>query len=53
MSIWITYLIIAATLLVSELVYFKVADHVTHPDDIMDYYVSGDVAPLGRLGYGY
>ena len=33
--------------------YFKVADHVTHPDDIMDYYVSGDVAPLGRLGYGY
>ena len=33
--------------------YFKVADHVTHQDDIMDYYVSGDVAPIGRLGYGY
>ena len=33
--------------------YFKVADHIAHPDDIMDYYVSGDSAPLGRLGYGY
>lgn len=32
---------------------FKVADNVTNQDDIMDYYVTGDVAPLGRLGYGY
>lgn len=32
---------------------FKVADHVAHPDDIMDYYVSGDSAPIGRLGYRY
>ncbi len=34
-------------------IYFKVADHVSNPDDIMDYYVSGDSAPIGRLGYGY
>lgn len=34
-------------------IYFKVADHVSNPGDIMDYYVSGDSAPLGRLGYGY
>lgn len=33
--------------------YFKVADHVTHQNDIMDYYVTGDSAPIGRLGYGY
>lgn len=32
---------------------FKVADHVTRYDDIMDYYVSGDCAPIGRLGYQY
>ncbi len=32
---------------------FKVTDHITHPDDIMDYYVSGDAMPLGRIGYGY
>ncbi|NLF48366.1 MAG: hypothetical protein GX582_01810 [Acholeplasmataceae bacterium] len=32
---------------------FKVADNVTHYDDIMDYYVTGDSAPLGRLGYSY
>ena len=32
---------------------FKVADHVTHYEDIMDYYVTGDVAPLGRLNFGY
>lgn len=32
---------------------FKVADHVTHPDDPLDYYVSGDSAPIGRLGYAY
>lgn len=32
---------------------FKVADHVTAYDDIMDYYVTGDVAPIGRLRYVY
>ncbi len=29
----------------------KVADNVTNPDDIMDYYISGDSAPIGRLSY--
>ncbi len=32
---------------------FKVADHVTNYEDIMDYYVSGDVAPIGRLTFQY
>jgi len=32
---------------------FKVADNVSHPEDIMDYYVSGDSAPLGRMSYSY
>ncbi|MFC7524568.1 hypothetical protein ACFQRK_11460 [Parapedobacter sp. GCM10030251] len=32
---------------------FKVADHVTKYDDIMDYYVTGDSAPLGRLSFRY
>lgn len=32
---------------------FKVADNVTHFQDIMDYYVSGDSAPIGRLNYRY
>ena len=32
---------------------FKVADNVTHPDDIMDYYISGDSAPLGRMSFSY
>jgi hypothetical protein len=32
---------------------FKVADNVTNYEDIMDYYVTGDVAPLGRLNYAY
>jgi hypothetical protein len=32
---------------------FKVADNVTHYDDIMDYYVTGDSAPIGRLNYSY
>ncbi len=32
---------------------FKVADNVTHSDDIMDYYVTGDSAPIGRLSYSY
>jgi len=32
---------------------FKVADNVTKYDDIMDYYVSGDSAPIGRLNFSY
>ncbi len=32
---------------------FKVADNVTHYDDIMDYYITGDSAPIGRLGFAY
>ena len=32
---------------------FKVSDHVTHYDNIMDYYVTGDSAPIGRLNYSY
>ncbi|SFC66481.1 hypothetical protein SAMN05421747_11811 [Parapedobacter composti] len=31
----------------------KVADNVTKQEDIMDYYVSGDSAPIGRLAYAY
>lgn len=31
----------------------KVTDNITRPDDIMDYYVSGDSAPIGRLSYSY
>lgn len=32
---------------------FKVADNVTNYTDIMDYYVTGDSAPIGRLNYSY
>lgn len=32
---------------------FKVSDHVTRYDNIMDYYVTGDSAPIGRLNYSY
>lgn len=32
---------------------FKVADNVTSYTDIMDYYVTGDSAPIGRLNYSY
>lgn len=32
---------------------FKVADNVSRPYDIMDYYVSGESVPLGRLNYSY
>lgn len=37
---------------------FKVSDHVVSADgkaapDIMDYYVTGDSAPIGRLSYSY
>lgn len=33
--------------------YFKVADNITNPSDIMDYYVSGKSFPLGRMSYRY
>ncbi len=33
--------------------YFKVADGIQHPDDIMDYYISGISLPLGRLSFVY
>jgi hypothetical protein len=32
---------------------FKVADNVTNYNDIMDYYLTGDSAPVGRLSYQY
>jgi len=32
---------------------FKVTDNITNPDDIMNYYVSGDSVPIGRLSYSY
>jgi hypothetical protein len=32
---------------------FKWADNLPHPGDIMDFYVSGDVAPEGRFMYRY
>jgi hypothetical protein len=32
---------------------FKVTDNITNPEDIMDYYVSGESVPLGRLSYAY
>jgi len=32
---------------------FNVCDNIQNQTDIMDYYVSGDSAPLGRLGYAY
>lgn len=34
-------------------IYFKVADGIDHPEDIMDYYVSGRSVPMGRLSYRY
>ena len=32
---------------------FKVADNITQTDDMMDYYISGDSAPIGRLNFEY
>ncbi len=32
---------------------FKVSDNVTRYNDIMDYYVTGDSAPIGRMNYAY
>lgn len=37
----------------TECFYFKVADSVENYTDIMDYYVSGKSAPMGRLSYFY
>lgn len=34
-------------------IYFKVADSVEKEDDIMDYYVSGESVPMGRLSFTY
>jgi DNA-binding beta-propeller fold protein YncE len=33
--------------------YFKVADNISKPSDIMDYYISGISLPLGRLSFSY
>ena len=33
--------------------YFKVTDSIEKPDEVLDYYVSGCSAPLGRLAYTY
>ncbi len=33
--------------------YFKFADNIIVPNDIMDYYVSGKSMPIGRLSYQY
>lgn len=32
---------------------FKVCDNVINPENIMDYYITGDCAPIGRLSYRY
>jgi len=32
---------------------FKWADNLQHPGEVMDFYVSGDVAPEGRFNYRY
>jgi hypothetical protein len=34
-------------------IYFKVADNVSAPTDIMSYYTTGKSLPLGRLSYQY
>lgn len=34
-------------------VYFKIADGVSKPTDIMDYYISGKTMPFGRVSYQY
>lgn len=33
--------------------YFKIADNIEKPNDIMDYYVSGKSLPMGRLSFRY
>ena len=37
----------------SDTLYFKVADRVSDPLDIMTYYTSGKSLPMGRLSYRY
>ena len=32
---------------------FKWADNLQHPGEVMDFYLSGDVAPAGRFNYRY
>ena len=32
---------------------FKVTDNVTAPEDAMSYYIYGDCAPIGTIGYAY
>jgi hypothetical protein len=32
---------------------FKWADHLQHPGEVMDFYLSGDVAPEGRFMFNY
>ena len=32
---------------------FKWTDNLQHPGEIMDFYLSGDVAPEGRMNYRY
>jgi hypothetical protein len=32
---------------------FKWADNLQHPGDVMDFYLSGDVAPEGRFTFRY
>ncbi len=34
-------------------IYFKLADGIDEPSDIMDYYISGKSLPLGRLSFRY
>ena len=31
----------------------KVTDNVINQEDEMNYYINGDCAPIGRLGYSY
>lgn len=33
--------------------YFKVADGIERPQDILDYYISGSAMPIGRMSYMY
>jgi hypothetical protein len=32
---------------------FKWTDNLQRPGDVMDFYLSGDVAPEGRMNYRY
>lgn len=37
----------------NNIFYFKFADNITQPSDIMDYYISGKSLPVGRLSFQY